>query len=48
MTLFEGIRTLRAVRTSTDEPVSGEQIATLLDPGACAPTGGNRQLPGIE
>jgi nitroreductase len=43
MTLFEGIRTLRAVREFTDEPVSDEQIATMLDLAVCAPSGGNRQ-----
>src|SRR5262245_1648590 len=43
MTLFEGIRTLRAVREFTDEPVSDEQIGTLLELAVCAPSGGNRQ-----
>ena len=43
MTLFEGIRTLRAVREFTDEPVSDEQIATMLDLAVCGPSGGNRQ-----
>jgi nitroreductase len=43
MTLFEGIRTLRAVREFTDEPVSDSQITTMLDLAVCAPSGGNRQ-----
>ncbi len=43
MTLFEGIRTLRAVRDFTDEPVSDEAIRTMLDLAVCAPSGGNRQ-----
>jgi nitroreductase len=43
MTLFDGIRTLRAVREFTDEPVSDEEIAAMLDLAVCAPSGGNRQ-----
>jgi nitroreductase len=43
MTLFEGIRTLRAVREFTDEPVSDAEIAAMLDLAVCAPSGGNRQ-----
>jgi nitroreductase len=43
MTLFDGIRTLRAVRQFTDEPVSDGDIRTLLDLAVCAPSGGNRQ-----
>lgn len=43
MTLFDGIRTLRAVREFTDEPVSDEAIRTMLDLAVCAPSGGNRQ-----
>lgn len=43
MTLFQGIRTLRAIRDFTDEAVSDEQIATMLDLAVCAPSGGNRQ-----
>ena len=43
MTLFEGIRTLRAVREFTDEPVSDEAIRAILDLAVCAPSGGNRQ-----
>lgn len=43
MTLFEGIRTLRAVREFTDEPVTEEEIRTLLELAACAPSAGNRQ-----
>lgn len=43
MMLFEGIRTLRAVREFTDEPVTDEAIRTMLDLAVCAPSGGNRQ-----
>lgn len=43
MTLVEGVRTLRAVREFTDEPVSDEAIRTMLDLAVCAPSGGNRQ-----
>lgn len=43
MTLFEGVRTLRAVREFTDEPVSDEAIRAILDLAVCAPSGGNRQ-----
>ena len=43
MELFEAIRTLRAVREYTDEPVSDEAIRTILDLAVCAPSGGNRQ-----
>lgn len=41
--LFDGIRTLRAVRDFTDEPVSDQAVATMLDLAVCAPSGGNRQ-----
>jgi nitroreductase len=41
--LFEGIRTLRAVREFTDEPVSDDDLATMLGLAVCAPSGGNRQ-----
>lgn len=43
MTLFEGMRTLRAVREFTDEPVSDADVRTMLDLAVCAPSGGNRQ-----
>jgi nitroreductase len=43
MGLFEGIRTLRAIREFTDEPVSDAEIATMLELAVCAPSGGNRQ-----
>ncbi len=43
MTLFQGIRTLRATREFTDEPVSDADIRTMLDLAVCAPSGGNRQ-----
>jgi nitroreductase len=43
MTLFDAMRTQRAVREFTDEPVSEEQIRTILDLAVCAPSAGNRQ-----
>jgi len=43
MTLFEGVRTLRAVREFTDDPVNDEAIRAILDLAVCAPSGGNRQ-----
>jgi nitroreductase len=43
MELFEAIRTLRAVREYTDEPVSDDAIRAILDLAVCAPSGGNRQ-----
>lgn len=43
MTLFEGLRTLRAVREFTDEPVSDDAVRTMLDLAVCAPSAGNRQ-----
>lgn len=43
MELFEAIRTLRAVREYTDEPVSNEALRTILELAVCAPSGGNRQ-----
>lgn len=43
LTLFEGIRTLRAIREFTDEPVSADDLRTMLDLAVCAPSGGNRQ-----
>lgn len=43
MTLFEGIRTLRAVREFTDEPVSDADVRAMLDLAVCAASGGNRQ-----
>jgi nitroreductase len=41
LTLFEAIRTLRAVREFTAEPVSEEMLRTILDLAVCAPNGGN-------
>ena len=41
--VFDAIRTLRAVREFTDEPVSDEQLRTILDLAVCAPSAGNRQ-----
>ncbi len=43
MMLLEGIRTLRAVREFTDQPVSEELIDRILDLAVSAPSGGNRQ-----
>jgi nitroreductase len=43
LTLFEGIRTLRAIREFTDEPVSADDVRTMLDLAVRAPSGGNRQ-----
>jgi nitroreductase len=43
MELFEAIRTLRAVREFTEEPVSDEALRTILDLAVCAGSGGNRQ-----
>jgi len=43
MTLLDGLRTLRAVREFTGEPVSDEALRTMLDLAVCAPSGGNRQ-----
>lgn len=42
-TLFDGLRTMRAVREFTDEPVTDEQITKVLDLAVCAPSAGNRQ-----
>ena len=41
--LFEAIGTLRALRRFTDEPVSDEDLWTLLEAAIMAPSGGNRQ-----
>jgi nitroreductase len=43
MTLFEGLRTLRAVREFTDEPVGDRVLRAVLDLAVCAPSAGNRQ-----
>ncbi len=43
MGLFTAIRTLRAVREFTDEPVSDDALRTILDLAVCAPSAGNRQ-----
>jgi nitroreductase len=43
MTLFDGLRTLRAVREFTDQPVSDQTIRAILDLAVCAPSAGNRQ-----
>jgi nitroreductase len=43
LSVFEAIRTLRAVREFTDEPVSEQQLRTILDLAVCAPSAGNRQ-----
>ncbi len=43
MSLFTAMRTLRAVREFTAEPVSEEALRTILDLAVCAPSAGNRQ-----
>jgi nitroreductase len=43
MDLTEALRTNPAVREFTDEPVTDEQLAELLDVARFAPSGGNRQ-----
>jgi len=43
MDLREGLRTTPAVRIFTDEPVSDEVVAGILDDARFAPSGGNRQ-----
>jgi nitroreductase len=43
MTLLDGLRTLRAIREFTDEPVGDEAIRAILDLAVCAPSAGNRQ-----
>ena len=41
--LLEGISTTRAIRRYTDEPVTDEQLATMLHAATRAPSGSNRQ-----
>jgi nitroreductase len=41
--LFDAISTQRSVREFTDEPVTNEQLARMLDLAVCAPSAGNRQ-----
>jgi nitroreductase len=41
--LADVIRTTAAIREFTDEPVSDEQLAGILDQARFAPSGGNRQ-----
>ena len=48
MTLVEGVRTLRAVREFTDEPVSDEAIRAILDLAVCAPSGGQPPAVGVR
>lgn len=43
MDLLEGIATTRAIRRYTDEPVTDEQLATVLWAASRAPSGSNRQ-----
>ena len=43
MELSEALRTTGAVREFTDEPVSDEDVARILDRARFAPSGGNRQ-----
>ena len=41
--LLDGLATTRAIRRYTDEPVSDEQLATILWAATRAPSGSNRQ-----
>lgn len=43
MDLLEGLATTRAIRRYTDEPVSTEDLATVLFAATRAPSGSNRQ-----
>jgi nitroreductase len=43
MDLLEGLATTRAIRRYTDEPVSEQQLATILWSATRAPSGSNRQ-----
>jgi len=43
MELVEALRTNPAIREFTDEPVSDEELAELLEVARFAPSGGNRQ-----
>jgi nitroreductase len=43
MKLFDALRTLRSVREFTDEPVTDEQVRTILEMAVFAPSAGNRQ-----
>jgi len=42
--LLDGLATTRAIRRYTDEPVTDEQLATVLWAASRAPSGSNRQL----
>ncbi len=41
--LLDGLSTTRAIRRYTDEPVTDEQLATILHAATRAPSGSNRQ-----
>ncbi|MEU0316583.1 nitroreductase family protein [Nocardioides sp. NPDC006273] len=43
MELYEAMRTTHAVRDFTDDPLSDEVLARILDNARFAPSGGNRQ-----
>ncbi|MDH4171003.1 MAG: nitroreductase family protein, partial [Acidimicrobiia bacterium] len=43
MDLLHGIATTRAIRRYTEEPVTDEQLATVLFAASRAPSGSNRQ-----
>lgn len=43
MELYEAMRTTHAVRDFTDDPLSDEALARILDNARFAPSGGNRQ-----
>lgn len=44
MQTLEAIHTRRSIRAFTDEPVSDEDLLTIIKAGAAAPTGGNAQM----
>jgi nitroreductase len=43
MDVFEAIGTLRAMRRFSDEPVTDEELWTIIEAATMAPSGGNRQ-----
>jgi nitroreductase len=42
MSLFDTIHSQRAIRHFSDQPVSDEEVETILHAAICAPSGGNR------
>lgn len=45
MTNLEFLKDRRSIRSYTDEAVTYDQLATIMDAGSFAPTGGGRQSP---